>query len=202
MVDFKNRELRDLTIAWLVLSLVFTKIVSLRTGTDIYLGFFYSLIIVGITFIFHELAHRSVARKCGAFAEFRLSTMGIIMALLLAVMSGGRFIFAAPGAVYISALKIMRWKGEFSNLRNQDYGLISAAGPLANLAFAAIFILLNQIYYSVFFTTAAYINVFIALFNLLPFPPFDGSKVMRWDRKTWIFLFVVALIGWMGFYFF
>ena len=199
MVDFGKQELRDLAIAWLVIGVVFTKVVSSWMNVSIYIGFVYSLIIVGITFVFHELAHRTMARKCGAFAEFRLWPTGILFALLLAIISGGSIIFAAPGAVYVSALRIVRWKGGFSHLRNQDYGLISAAGPLTNLGVAAIFILLDYIYSFAFFSVTAYINIFIAFFNLIPFPPLDGSKVMRWDRKVWGILFIISLIGWISF---
>jgi len=199
MINFERRELRDLLVAWLVIGMIFTRIISSWMNTDIYIGFVYSLVVVGISFVFHELSHRAVARRCGAFAEFRLWPTGIVFALLLAIISGGSIIFAAPGAVYISALKIMRWKGEFSHLRNQDYGVISAAGPLTNLGMASIFILLNYIHSFAFFEVSAYINIFIAFFNLIPFPPLDGSKVMRWDRKVWGVLFVVSLIGWISF---
>lgn len=194
-----KKEIRDLVISEIVLAVVFTKIVSGMIGVGIYLGFVYSLILVAISFLFHELAHRGIARRYGAMAEYRISPMGIIFALLLAVISGGRVVFAAPGAVYISGLKALRWKGEFSSLRNHDYGLISASGPLTNMGIAAIFLIVNYFYPWSFFSVGAYINIFIAFFNLLPIPPFDGSKVMRWDRKTWIALFLVALIGWIGF---
>ncbi|MCD6367973.1 MAG: site-2 protease family protein [Candidatus Aenigmarchaeota archaeon] len=194
-----DREIKDLVISWLVISIIFIRTVSDNLNVDILLGFLYSLVLVGITFVFHELAHRTVARKYGAFAEYRMWLNGIVFALILALISGGRVIFAAPGAVYISALKVLRWKGEFTSLRNQDYGVISAAGPLTNLIIAGIFLILNSIYPLGFFEMATYINIFIAFFNLLPIPPLDGAKVMAWDRKVWLALFIVALIGWIGF---
>jgi Zn-dependent protease len=38
------------------------------------------------------------------------------------------------------------------------------------------------------------INVFIALFNLLPFPPLDGSKVIEWDKKLWGLLILTTAL--------
>lgn len=194
-----KREIVDLLVSWIVLSIIFTKVSSDMVGVDIYLGFVCSLALVAITFVFHELAHRTVARRFGAFAEYRLWLVGLIFALALALLSGGRLIFAAPGAVYISALKVLRWKDGFSTLRNQDYGIISAVGPLTNIGVTTIFLVLNSIYPWSFFVAGAYINIFVAFFNLLPIPPLDGAKVMVWDRKVWLALFIVALVGWVGF---
>jgi len=79
------------------------------------------------------------------------------------------------------------------NLRDQKYGpvLVGAAGPLANILIALIFgfflrILLitgrvdiadGGIILSIF-TFAIMVNVLLAFFNLIPFPPLDGSKLL------------------------
>jgi Zn-dependent protease len=41
-----------------------------------------------------------------------------------------------------------------------------------------------------------YLNVFIGGFNMIPFPPLDGSKIIRWNPGMWILLLAV-----LGFYF-
>lgn len=79
------------------------------------------------------------------------------------------------------------------NLRNQKWGpaLVGAAGPLANLGIALFFsILVRVLSYSPFnsFEFAAnlafiaaiivLLNISLALFNLVPIPPLDGSKVL------------------------
>ena len=123
---------------------------------------------------------------------------GLLFALILGIISGGRIIFAAPGAVYISSLKILRWKGEYESIKNEEYGVISIVGPLTNLFLALIFLILNAFYSWWFFSMGASINMIVALFNLLPIPPLDGAKVMAWDRKVWFFVFMASLIGWIG----
>lgn len=75
------------------------------------------------------------------------------------------------------------------NLRNQRWGpaLVAAAGPLTNIvlavAMAALFRLLpaTSDYLLVYKGILAYvvmINVWLAVFNLVPIPPLDGSKVL------------------------
>lgn len=70
--------------------------------------------------------------------------------------------------------------------------LTAAAGPLSNVILSYIFVLIGKLVKLFFFTTnpnvvwyiylafmmAARINVSLAVFNLLPIPPFDGSRIM------------------------
>ena len=80
------------------------------------------------------------------------------------------------------------------NLKNQKWGpaIVGAAGPAANLLLAVIFGLLIRFsslfstavsgqFMSNFITIAAAIsilNLVLAVFNLVPIPPLDGSKVL------------------------
>ncbi len=77
-----------------------------------------------------------------------------------------------------------------NNLRNQkrDPALVAIAGPLANLIMAVIFglcmhlVLVINIPSKALFLTAfeavVIVNLVLALFNLIPIPPLDGSKVL------------------------
>lgn len=71
------------------------------------------------------------------------------------------------------------------NLRDQKYGSakVGVAGPVANFLIAIIlglflrFLNLPGILY-IALTWVVYINIFLGLFNLIPIPPLDGSKLL------------------------
>lgn len=75
------------------------------------------------------------------------------------------------------------------NLRNQKYGsaIVGAAGPGSNLLIAFIFGLILRYmpaqiieYFpaiTIVFSMIIFLNLLLAVFNLLPIPPLDGSKV-------------------------
>jgi len=75
------------------------------------------------------------------------------------------------------------------NLRNQKWGeaLVAVAGPLSNIILAVIFGLFIRFAYDQAFMTPAFlslasfvvfINITLAIFNLVPIPPLDGSKIL------------------------
>jgi Zn-dependent protease len=64
----------------------------------------------------------------------------------------------------------------------RDSALISLSGPASNLILATLFSLILRIPlftpYSLLFTVFIQLNVGLAIFNLLPIPPLDGSKIL------------------------
>jgi Zn-dependent protease len=48
----------------------------------------------------------------------------------------------------------------------------------------------------------AVINGWLAIFNLIPFGPLDGMKVMQWNRKVWLAALALAIAGFIVAYIF
>lgn len=180
-------EIRDLAISVAVLSFAFYN--ASRPNLDLLSAF----IIVTLAFVVHEMGHRYLARKYGCFAEFRMWPLGVLLALLSSFTG---FIFAAPGAVYISPYSQDRnFAFKVAHLTRKEYGKISLFGPATNIAIGtASFVALIFLGYPLLASIAS-ISFYLGLFNLLPIPPLDGSKVFAWDRKIWLTAFAVSIIG-------
>jgi len=182
-------ERNDLLISWITLSAAFALVISDQFFNLMSLAEALptALIAVGTGFVFHEMAHRQAARHFGFHAEFRAWMGGLAFALLIAIATGGRFIFAAPGATYIFAQDISREKN----------GKISIAGPATNLIIGFALLIAAVAVGGSFSTvlgSAALINFYFAFFNMLPFGPLDGVKVMAWSRPIWAGTIAVAAV--------
>jgi len=185
---FRRGELEDLAISFLVLALLFSNFDPRNLP--------YVVVAVLTAFVFHELAHRSVARHYGYFAYYKRWDTGIVLALLIGILTGlltGRvWIFAALGAVYIYA-PYQYWEDR------EAYGKIGLAGPLVNMVVGVLAMALMRAFtpltapWWVLKTTAS-INLWLAFFNLLPFPPLDGWKVLRWNTGYWAITTGVAYL--------
>lgn len=154
-----------------------------------------SIVILIFSVIVHEVSHGYVAYLLGdptAHLKGRLTLNpikhidlygSIILPILLLVVSGGSFVFGWAKPVPYNPYNIKnRRQGEF---------LIAAAGPASNLFIALIFGLLLRFtaipdasgmiaatsYVSIV-TTIVIINITLAIFNLIPLPPLDGSKLI------------------------
>jgi Zn-dependent protease len=187
----KVKELRDLVISALVLALAFG--IALSGGFRAFqqpgilvpvIGM--ALIAVSLGFIFHELGHRLVARKFNYFAEYVMWPTGLMIALGSSLFG---FIFAAPGAVMIYPKATVLGT---SSPSSEKAGLISLAGPVTNICLALVFLLLDNIQSSLLFTLGAQVNTWLALFNLVPFGPLDGAKILMWNKGIWLITIAVA----------
>ena len=135
--------------------------------------------IIGILtgFFFHELSHKLTARRFGLWAEYRMFPAGLLFALILGIFFG--FVVAAPGVVNV-------WGGA----RRFEFGRIALAGPLANLVIGTLALVgylhvgIDTLHGSIL-GFVAMINIFLAFFNLLPFGPLDGKKVIAWNSVVW-----------------
>ncbi|VVB76527.1 Peptidase family M50 [uncultured archaeon] len=191
---FSPQEAKDIIISWLTLSLAFAVVINpvFFNISNLVLSLPIALLAVGTGFVLHELAHREMAKHYGFHSEFRAWYPGLLIAIGLAVITMGQFIFAAPGATYFYG----------QNVTKRQNGIISLAGPAINLILGIVLLILGGFMADAFigkmFGYAALINFWFALFNLIPIYPLDGSKVIAWKPFVWIvFIAISALLAFM-----
>ncbi len=172
---FTVRELGNLLLSSLILGFLF----SMRNLNN----FVFMTLIIGLSFIVHELSHKFVAEFFDCRAEYVIWPKGILFSLIIGFLSGGSVIFAAIGFVSISSFYATRLGFHYSHLSLEESGKISIAGPLSNVVLGIIFGFLAPSNPSLWIGVS--LNFSLALFNLLPFPPLDGSKVFMWSRIAW-----------------
>lgn len=190
MKFFKKNELRDLTIAIIILSLVFS-------FPDFSLALLVSVLIVFFSYFTRELAHKIVARKFGCMSTFKLWPPGImigVMSVLLKYFIGyfseKNIVFAAPGYAEIVPYRFGRMGFKVARVTPKDLGLVALAGTGLNVFFAVFF---KMFPFGVFQTLSLF-NGWIALFNLIPINPLDGGKIFLWSMLTWLFLVFVSVL--------
>ena len=185
-------ELIDITKAWVVLSLAFACIyagANLFDGTIANIFSFQFLILfvisaftAGLGFLLHELSHKFVAQRYGCVAEFRAFDQMLYLALGLAVLVG--FIFAAPGAVMISGM-----------ITRRENGIVSVAGPVTNYVLGLMFLGLGFVFpaWAFIFSIGFSINMWLGLFNMIPFGNLDGLKVFQWSKVVWLGMVAIGI---------
>lgn len=146
----------------------------------------------------HECAHAWAAEKSGDSTGRYLGRVtlnpiphidvfGTIIFPLIAITTGG-WMFGWAKPVPFNSM----------NLRNRKWGeiIIASAGPISNLMLVAIFLVLFRIFFrnplispdalgemaqpiAMMLGIGMSLNIILAVFNLIPVPPLDGSHVLR-----------------------
>ena len=169
-MKFTPREVGDLAKAWIGVTLAF-EAGGIITSSFSPQRFILTFLIVGGAVILHELAHKQMATRLGEKATFKSNDTLLFFGVILAVLTG--FIFIAPGAVHLTRA--------VSPTKN---ALIAWSGPAMNGLLAILALPLTYIETSIqaWFTVTVIVNSFLGIFNMIPFPGFDGQKILRGDK--------------------
>lgn len=147
----------------------------------------FGLIVLIFSAILHEVAHGYVADRLGdptARLMGRLTLnplkhidpyLSVILPALL-ILSGSPIIFGGAKPVPVDPFNLKEGR--------KDMALVSLAGPGTNIALAVIAAVILRAFpfltgglVGMFLITVVNYNLLLAIFNLIPIPPLDGSKI-------------------------
>ena len=179
-----------------------------------------TILILIASIVAHEVAHGfaalwqgdRTARDAGRLTLNPIPHVDIVGSIVLPVFMfviGMPFLFGYAKPVPINPY----------NFRNIKYGeaLVAFAGPMVNIIFVAIFtVILHTVPLSAGYTTVTQMiiltNLVLALFNLMPIPPLDGSKILfafipqkfyrfrkTLENKGFLFWFIIIILIWQVF---
>ncbi|MCL0065520.1 site-2 protease family protein [Dehalococcoidia bacterium] len=145
------------------------------------------IVVLIFSAVIHEVAHGAMAYHLGdPTAKYagrltlnpipHLDPIGSILVPVFLIIMGSPFLFAWAKPVPFNPY----------NLRDQKYGSlkVAIAGPASNLLIALVFGLLIRIFPGLegfpatFLFAIVFINILLAVFNLMPIPPLDGSHIL------------------------
>ena len=165
-----------------------------------------------MTVTFHEVAHGYVAyafgdttaRQMGRLTFNPLKHIDIWWTVVLPLM----LIFLGLPAIGMAKPVPVN----FMNLHNpkRDMILVAAAGPIANIILASVLVLFYKLSGYHVLLYCVYFNLGLAIFNLLPLPPLDGSRILvgllpselgalvwRMEYLGFIVVLVLFYLGWL-----
>ncbi len=211
---FTKKETKDLTIAILILGLIFSfnewgiKTFELLIGIKNLLR---AIILSAIILLTQTFTEKMAGKKIGIdifYSLWKISPpqrikhffnkkiyLGIIISILFSIIIKGKAVLPIVGGFSTQESQTKRIGRRFTRIKEFELAEIAFLGIIANLIFVILFKLL--IYTNLpFFQKGMYIATTLTIINLLPIPPLNGSKIFFGSRAFYVLtlVFIVSSV--------
>lgn len=195
---FTAHEARGLVISILVISFIISfkewGTARFDFGEGIF-NLFNAILIVALSVLIHDAGQRIWGLAIGYRIEFRMWTLGLIVALVLAFISNGSLWLIVPGSFMLHHLAGHRLGFFRYGINYVGQAMVAMAGPL----FSLLLIILLKVLYAFspnhLIEKAIIFNVVYIITSMLPFPTLDGGKIFFGSRMIYAFLFPAIVLA-------
>lgn len=212
-MELRKKELYRIIIASIIAGFVFSfdewgiETFNLQIGIT---NLIISTIICLIIYLAHLFSQKLIAKKSDCTLEFGLvkiekipiinrkvstwfSPIGPIITLLVTILSNGKLFFIALASFNLKVKRAYRVGHRWTNLKGIEEATIAAAGPISDIAMMVLFKLLTPLSQG-FFSKAVFIASALAIFHMLPFPRFDGLKILVESKTLYLFISLIIIL--------
>ncbi len=194
---FTPAEFRGFVISVLVIAFVIS-FKEWGRGAEVELGYgllhlFNAVLVVALSMLVHYSVQKIAALQAGLKVEYKMWTIGLLIALVFSFASRGNIWFVIPGGILFHHLAGHRLGWFRYDINYFAIGILSLWGVVASIGLAMFFKIVENVITSSLITKAIVFNLIYAVYSILPIPPTDGNKVYFGSRLLYAFsLFAVV----------
>jgi Zn-dependent protease len=186
---FSPEEVKGLVLAIIVLSFA----IGFNDNTETFdmahwlLNFLNCILLVTLSLLFRETAHRVFSIRSGHKVEFKVWPVGLGLALAASVLSYGKVPLLVYGGFLMSYVPRQRLGYFRYGLSFQNMATVALWGNLASLLLALFFRIAYSFIPNPLINLAIMVNIMLACLNMLPIPPLTGSIIFFTSRTYYVF---------------
>ena len=139
-----------------------------------------------------EFTYISMKKKIAEIRKTINIPIGPLLTLLITLISNGKFIFLILNSFNLKTNKTRRLGHKWVNIKEFEEAQIALAGPLSNILILILFKILTPL--SGVFSKGMFIASTIAIFNMLPIPKVDGSRIFFGSRPLYVASLIFIII--------
>lgn len=195
---FTKYEVRGYAIA--ILAIAF--IISFREwGADQFdltaglFNLFNSILIVALSILVHDAGQRIWGLAIGYKIEYKMWSFGIVLGLILAFLTNGKFWLIIPGTFMLHHLAGHRLGFFRYGINIIGQSMVALAGPLFTLMLIILLKILYVINPNPLLQKAIMFNIIYNITNMLPIPLLDGGKIFFGSRMIYAFVMPAMIVA-------
>ena len=197
--SFTRNEIKGLTIT----ILVFAFIISFKdwgpgNTFDPAIGIFNlfnAILIVAMSLLIHDAGKRIWALAIGYHIEYKMSIFGLFLAVIIAFVTQGSMWLLIPGTFIVHMMPGHRLGWFRYDINYFGQAMVALGGLLATLTLIIFFKVIGAVYPNALVEKAFTFNVIFLIISLIPFPTFDGGKIVFASRMAYAFLMPAILFA-------